>query len=69
MSIKVLIADDHKLLRELLAEGKSIREISETLFISCKTTGTHKQNIIEKLEFDNMLQLIKFALKNGIVSL
>ena len=54
---------------KLLAEGKSIREISEALFISCKTVGTHKQNIFDKLEFENMAQLIKFALKNGIVCL
>ena len=54
---------------KLLAEGRSIREISETLFISIKTVGSHKQNIFDKLEFENMAQLIKFALKNGIVSL
>lgn len=54
---------------KLLAEGKSIREISEALFISIKTVGSHKQNIFDKLEFENMAQLIKFALKNGIVSL
>jgi len=53
----------------LLAEGKTIREISELLFISVKTVGSHKENIFEKLEFENMTQLIKFALKNGIVSL
>lgn len=53
---------------KLLAEGKSIREISEALFVSIKTVGTHKQNIFDKLEFDNMAQLIKFALSNGIVS-
>lgn len=52
-----------------LAEGKSVREISETLFISIKTVGTHKQNIFDKMGFENMTQLIKFALKNGIVSL
>lgn len=51
-----------------LAEGKSIREISEKLFISIKTVGTHKQNIFDKLQFENMAQLIKYALKNGIVS-
>lgn len=54
---------------KLLAEGRSIREISEKLFISIKTVGSHKQNIFDKLEFENMAQLIKFALKNGIVSL
>ena len=53
----------------LLAEGKSIREISEALFISIKTVGSHKENIFEKLEFENMTQLIKFAIKNGIISL
>ncbi|MFA5850474.1 MAG: response regulator transcription factor [Bacteroidales bacterium] len=53
----------------LLAEGKTIREISEILFISVKTVGSHKENIFEKMEFENMTQLIKFALKNGIVSL
>ncbi len=53
----------------LLAEGKTVREISEMLFISVKTVGSHKENIFEKLEFENMTQLIKFALKNGIVSL
>lgn len=54
---------------KLLAEGMSVREISESLFISIKTVGTHKQNIFDKMGFNNMTQLIKFALKNGIVSL
>lgn len=53
---------------KLLAEGKSTREISEKSFISVKTVGTHKQNIFEKLEFKNMAELIKFGLKNGIVT-
>jgi len=53
---------------KLLAEGKSIKEISETYFISIKTAGTHKQNIFGKLGFDNTAQLVRYALKNGIVS-
>ncbi|MGC9356143.1 MAG: response regulator transcription factor, partial [Mariniphaga sp.] len=35
---------------KLYAEGKSTREISEKLFISVKTVGTHKQHIFEKLD-------------------
>jgi len=54
---------------KLLALGKSIREISEELFISIKTVGSHKQSIFDKLELENMAQLIKFALKNDIISL
>lgn len=53
---------------KLLAEGKSIKEISETYFISIKTAGTHKQNIFEKMGFDNISQLVRYALKTGIIS-
>jgi DNA-binding NarL/FixJ family response regulator len=53
---------------KLLAEGKSIKEISETYFISIKTAGTHKQNIFEKMGFDNVSQLVRYALKTGIIS-
>lgn len=52
----------------MLAEGKSIKEISETYFISIKTAGTHKQNIFEKMGFENLAQLVRYALINGIVS-
>ena len=54
---------------KLLALGKSIREISEELFISIKTVGSHKQSIFDKLKLENMAQLIKFALKNDIIPL
>jgi len=53
---------------KLLAEGKTIRDISESLFVSIKTVGTHKQNIFEKMGFENLTQLIKFALSSGLVS-
>jgi two-component system, NarL family, response regulator NreC len=51
----------------LLAEGKSVREISDSFFISIKTVGTHKQNIFDKMGFDNLAQLVKYAIKQGIV--
>lgn len=54
---------------KLFAEGKSSREISEELFISIKTVGTHKQNILEKLELKTITELVKYALKKGIISL
>lgn len=54
---------------KLLAEGKSIREISDILFLSIKTIGTHKQNLLEKLELKSTTDLVKYALKKGIISL
>lgn len=54
---------------KLLAEGKSVREISELLFLSVKTVGTHKQNIFDKLKLKSTADLVKYALKQGIISL
>jgi len=54
---------------KLKAEGKSTREISDILFISVKTVGTHKQHILEKLNLKSTADLIKYAIKKGIVGL
>ncbi|MDP3441472.1 MAG: response regulator transcription factor [Ignavibacteria bacterium] len=54
---------------KLMAEGKLTREISDMLFISVKTVGTHKQHILEKLNLKSTADLIKYAIKKGIVGL
>lgn len=54
---------------KLLAEGKSVREIADSLFVSVKTVGTHRQNILDKLNLKTTTDLIKYALKKGIISL
>ncbi len=54
---------------KLYAEGKTTREISEALFVSIKTVGTHRQHIMEKLEIKTTVEMIKYALKKGIISL
>ena len=54
---------------QLLSEGKSIREIAETLGISRKTVETHKYNILEKLHAKNITELTKLAIKKGIIQL
>lgn len=54
---------------KLFAEGKSSREISELLFISIKTVGTHRQHILEKLELKTITDIVKYALKKGIIPL
>lgn len=54
---------------KLFAEGKSTRDISEQLFVSIKTIGTHKQHILKKLNLNSTVDIIKYALKKGIISL
>ncbi len=54
---------------QMIAEGHSTRGISDTLFISPSTVKTHRANIMEKLKFENISQLIQFAIHLGIVDL
>ncbi|HKJ78468.1 MAG TPA: response regulator transcription factor [Prolixibacteraceae bacterium] len=54
---------------KLYAEGKSTREISEKLFISVKTVGTHKQHILEKLGLKTNADMVKYAIKEGLIQL
>jgi len=54
---------------KLIAEGHSVSEISERLFVSVKTIGTHKQHILEKLNLRTTTDLVKYALRKGIIML
>ena len=54
---------------KLIAEGCTTREIAEKLFVSVKTIGTHKQNILEKLDLKTNADIIKYSLKNGLIAL
>jgi DNA-binding NarL/FixJ family response regulator len=53
----------------LVASGKTNRELAETLFISIKTVETHKSHIMEKLDLKNTTELVKYAIKNKIISI
>ena len=52
---------------QMIAEGHSTRKISDILCVSPSTVKTHRDNIMEKLQLDNISQLIQFAIRLGIV--
>jgi DNA-binding NarL/FixJ family response regulator len=54
---------------ECFANGMSYKETAEKLFISPRTVETHKNHIMEKLELRTLADLIKYALRNNIISL
>lgn len=57
---------------EVLAEiatGKSNKEVADTLFISIKTVETHKAHILDKLGLKNTAELVRYAIKNKLISL
>lgn len=57
--------------REILtciAEGMTNREIAETLVISAKTVDRHRENIMRKLNLHNRVELVKYAIEKGLIS-
>lgn len=51
----------------LLADGKSIKEIADTLCISPKTVETHKYNIMQKLNAKSVTDLTKMAIQKDLI--
>ncbi len=51
----------------LLAEGQSNSEIAEHLVISPKTVGRHRENIMRKLNLHSRVELVKYAIRRGII--
>lgn len=54
---------------KLISDGLSYKEVAEKLFISTRTVETHRNNILEKLELKNNIELVKYAIRNKIVDL
>lgn len=54
---------------KLLAEGYSTQEIAEMLVITPKTVEGHKTNLMSKLGIHNRIDLVKYALRKGIISI
>jgi DNA-binding NarL/FixJ family response regulator len=54
---------------QLIAEGKSSKEIGEILFLSPKTVDVHRNNIMKKIELHTIPELTKYAIKKGLTSL
>ena len=52
---------------QLLAEGKSNKEIAGFLGISVKTAETHRANIMLKLNFHSITELVRYAVRNKII--
>jgi DNA-binding NarL/FixJ family response regulator len=52
---------------QLLAEGKSTKEVAVVLGLSVKTAETHRSNIMRKLQLHSVSDLVLYAVRNNIV--
>jgi DNA-binding NarL/FixJ family response regulator len=52
---------------QLLVAGKSINDIAEAFALSAKTISTHKMRLMQKLGLGNNAELIRYAIKHGLI--
>ena len=63
----LLTAREHEVLT-CIADGLTSREIAEKLVISVKTVERHRENIMAKLDIHNRVELVKYAMRKGIIA-
>jgi DNA-binding CsgD family transcriptional regulator len=52
---------------QLLAEGKTAKEVATILGIATKTSDTHRTNIMRKLDVHSVAELVRYAIRNKVV--
>jgi len=61
------LTDREREILALIAEGLSNQEIAQKLYISIKTVQTHRTHIMEKLDLHNRAQLVRYAIRKGLI--
>ncbi len=62
-----LLSEREQQVFRLLVEGRSTSEIADILCISSKTVEKHRANVMKKLDIHNMVEMVKYAIKIGII--
>ena len=65
----VLLSGREREVLQMIAEGKSTKEIAFKLFVSTKTVETHRKQIMDKLNIRTIAGLTKYAIREGLTSL
>jgi len=61
------LTDREKQVLKLVAEGLANKEVAEVLGISVKTAMSHREKVMEKLGLHNRTELVRFALRRGVI--
>jgi len=62
------LTDRERDVLKLVAEGYTTKEIAEMLVVSPKTVEGHRTNLMDKLGIHNQIELVKYALRKGIIT-
>ncbi len=63
-----LLTDREREVLQLIAEGKTNKEVASALSVSINTVETHRKHIMEKLDLHNTAELVRFAIRKRLVS-
>ena len=63
------LTDREREVLQLLAEGRTAKEIAATLSVSVKTVDTHRQHVMAKLKVTSVAELTRIAIREGVVPL
>jgi len=62
-----LLSDREREILQLIAEGKSNKEAARVLDIAVSTIESHRKHLMDKLDLHNTAELVRFALRKGII--
>ena len=63
-----VLASKERQVLQLVAEGKSSKEIAQCMDISVRTVDVHRRNIMAKLDLHNAAELTRYAIREGLTS-
>jgi DNA-binding NarL/FixJ family response regulator len=63
-----LLTDREREVLQLIAEGRTNKEVAAVLSVSINTVETHRKHIMEKLDLHNTAELVRFAIRKRLVS-
>jgi two-component system response regulator NreC len=63
------LSDREREILKLIAEGQTNKDIAEMLFLSVKTVQAHRGNLMRKLGMHDRTELVKYAIRKGIIGL
>ena len=66
-SVQTRLTPRQREIVQLLAEGKSSKEVAVALGLSVKTAETHRANIMKRLDCHSVSELVRYAVRNNII--
>jgi DNA-binding CsgD family transcriptional regulator len=61
------LSDRERQVLQLVAEGKTSKEVATILGISVKTAESHRNHIMEKLDIHDVAGLVRYAIRSGLI--